>query len=479
MTPIWARAADVLSVILGAAGLSVLVFGGFRIRLAGTIVTAHSGFRLLLAAVLVATVRHYYHRVPSLAARVASDVRRWWAAESVQAIVPSFVGSRLGVFVVGYLAVITLGYPTRIPFRVSDNEIVNLPARWDAGWYLGIARDGYNYDRRSAHQQNVAFFPMFPMTTSVVGIFTGGHVDEGNTRYANPARMVWTGVFLNLAALGAALGYLYRLVRGFANRAAALATVQIALAYPVAFIFNGMYTEGLFLLASIATFYHFGRGQLAAAAFWGLVGGLTRPNGFILAAPLAAIALARSSPFPALGRVLDRLGDDARPRRPIAEIAASLAPVAGMLLFSAFLYSRWGDALLWAKLHAAWGRTYAGLEHARGPVDTMVELGVYQYTTLAGMEVLHVLFFLMAVGLAIPIAWRLGVAYTALHLLTVIPPLLAGGWLSMARVTVGLFPMFVYLGMTLPPAQRVAVLYAFAMLQGLGTALFFTWRPFY
>jgi hypothetical protein len=95
------------------------------------------------------------------------------------------------------------------------------------------------------------------------------------------------------------------------------------------------------------------------------------------------------------------------------------------------------------------------------------------------MEVLHVLFFLVAVGLAIPIAWRLGLAYTALHLLTVIPPLLAGGWLSMARLTVALFPIYVYLGVTLSPAQRLAVLYIFLMLQGLGAALFFTWRPFY
>jgi hypothetical protein len=479
VTPLWLRAADVLTVLLGAGGLSILAFGGFRIRLAGTVITAHSGVRLLLAAVLVAAIRHYITRVPSLPARVVADLRRLWTAESVRAIFPSFVGSRLSVFVVAYLSVITLGYPTRIPFRVSDNEMVNLTARWDAGWYLGIARDGYSYDRRSTNQQNVAFFPMFPMTTSIVGIFTGGHVDEGNVRYANPARMVWTGVFLNLVALGAALGYLYRLVRAFANRDAAQAAVQLALAYPVAFVFNGMYTEGLFLLASIATFYHFGRGQLGASAVWGIIGGLTRPNGFILAAPLFAIAVARWSRLPQVAKIMDRLGDDTRPRRPLTELAVSAAPVAGMLLFSAFLYSRWGDPFLWAKLHAAWGRTYRGLEHARGPVDTMMELGVYQYTALAGMEVLHVLFFLVAVGLAIPIAWRLGLAYTALHLLTVIPPLLAGGWLSMARLTVALFPIYVYLGVTLSPAQRVAVLYIFLMLQGLGAALFFTWRPFY
>ena len=92
---------------------------------------------------------------------------------------------------------------------------------------------------------------------------------------------------------------------------------------------------------------------------------------------------------------------------------------------------------------------------------------------------LHVLFFLLTVVLAIPIAWRVGVAYSALMLLTVIPPLLAGGWLSMARVTVVLFPIYVYLAVALPPAHRGPLVLAFAVLQGLGTALFFTWRPFF
>ena len=205
--PFSVRVADVLTVLLCAAAVSVVLFGGFRFRVAAVILTVHSAFRLLLLAALLSAIRHYFRRTPSLLSRVSDGLRRFWRSESFRAISPSFAWSRAAVFMVAYLSVITIGYPTKILFRVSNNEMVNLPARWDAGWYLGIAREGYRYDPLSKHQQNVAFFPMYPMTTSVLGIFLGGHVDEGEARFSSPARMVWAGVLLNLAALAAALGY--------------------------------------------------------------------------------------------------------------------------------------------------------------------------------------------------------------------------------------------------------------------------------
>ena len=39
--------------------------------------------------------------------------------------------------------VVLIGFPDKSPpFRVSRNEAVNLPVRWDAGWYLQIVTDG-------------------------------------------------------------------------------------------------------------------------------------------------------------------------------------------------------------------------------------------------------------------------------------------------------------------------------------------------
>jgi hypothetical protein len=476
----WVRAADGLTLLLLAAAGSILLFGGFRVRFGPTVITAHSAVRLVLTALALAGLRHAFQRAPSLPARLAGGVARLWRSEPFRAVAPVVVWSRAAVFLTAYLAVIALGFPTEIPSRVSANEAANLPARWDAGWYLGIASSGYRYDRLFKGQQNVAFFPAFPLATRTAGIFLGGTSDDIVRRYSNPLRMTWAGVAVNLAAFAGALAFLFRMVRAFAGEASAAAAVQLAVAYPLAFVFNAPYSEGLFLLSSIAAFHHLGRGEPARAAAWGFAAGLSRPNGFVLTGPLLLIALCRFAPFRRFGPVIDRMHPAVPGRGGVAGgVAAALAPAAGMLAFSAYLYTEWGDPFLWAKLHAAWGRTYHGLDPAFAPLESVVQNGLYAYTSAAGMEVLHVLFFLLAMGLAVPIAWRLGAAYSVLIAAILVPPLLAGGWLSMGRMTVVLFPLYVYLGTALAPRHRIPVLVTFAMLQGLCASLFFTWRPFY
>ena len=478
--PLWARVVDVLVIIIAAAGVSVIVFGGFRVPLFGSHLTAHEPFRPLGAALVLFVVRHVVHRTPSLGARIASGVRVFVRAESVRSIAPVFLWSRVAVLLVAILSVSTFGFPGPVPFRVAKSELANLPARWDAGWYMGIARGGYEYDRRARRQQNVVFFPAYPLLMRTAGIFVGGHIDDRRaveTRFTN---LLWGGVLVNLAALAAALGYLYRMVRGYADRDVAVTAVSLALAYPTAFVYNAPYTEGLFLLGSLATFYHFGRQHFVSAALWGTVIGLSRPNGFILAGPLVAIALARSGPFPTLAPWLDRLntrGD--MPRHLWRDLAVALTPFLGLVLYCGYLYWTWGDAFLWARLQGAWGRAYEGLGPALQPMTGVAEYGVAGYLSRSGYELLNVLPFVLAAAISVPIAWRLGLAYSMLILLTLTPPLLAGGWLSMARLTVTLFPIYIFLALTIPAQHRTGVIVLFAVLQGLGTSLFYTWRPFY
>ena len=69
-----------------------------------------------------------------------------------------------------------IGYPPGAPpWRGSDSELLNLPLRWDAGWYLQIAENGYSYSPRAGAeaQQNIVFFPAYPMATRVVGLLLG------------------------------------------------------------------------------------------------------------------------------------------------------------------------------------------------------------------------------------------------------------------------------------------------------------------
>ncbi len=101
-------------------------------------------------------------------------------------------------------------------------------------------------------------------------------------------------------------------------------------AYPFAVFFSAPYTESLFLLGAVAAVYHFRRASGLQAAAWGLLVGLTRPNGCFLSIVLALPIV--ESPL-ALG-VSDV---------PISQIAKSVlsaaAPGIGMLLYSAYVHS--------------------------------------------------------------------------------------------------------------------------------------------
>ena len=41
---------------------------------------------------------------------------------------------------------LTVGFAGgRAPLRYFNNELLNLPVRWDASWYLEIANQGYRF----------------------------------------------------------------------------------------------------------------------------------------------------------------------------------------------------------------------------------------------------------------------------------------------------------------------------------------------
>ena len=167
----------------------------------------------------------------------------------------AFVGTRPAILLVGYLAVFTVGYREGgAPWKlVEDNEFLNLQARWDVGWYLGVAIDGYSYvPNRPLDQQNIVFFPAYPLLMRVAGRLLGG----ASTAFA------LGGTLISLAAFFGALVYLYRLAREMlGDDGEASAAVWLLATFPFALFFSAVYTESLFLLGAVGAFYHFRHGE--------------------------------------------------------------------------------------------------------------------------------------------------------------------------------------------------------------------------
>jgi hypothetical protein len=86
---------------------------------------------------------------------------------------------------------------------------------------------------------------------------------------------------------------------------------------------------------------------------------------------------------------------------------------------------------------------------------------------------------LFVLASAWPVARRFGIAYAVFILVNILPPLATGGLLSAGRFSSVLFPAFFWLAAVVPPRQSGGWIAAFAALQALNGALFYTWRPLY
>ncbi|MBM3773302.1 MAG: hypothetical protein FJW27_18830 [Acidimicrobiia bacterium] len=168
------------------------------------------------------------------------------------------------------------------------------------------------------------------------------------------------GALVSLLAFAGALVYLFRFTREVlgGDRVAQTATWLLA-TYPFALWYGVPYTESLFLLEAVGAFYHFRRDEYAKAGAWGLLVGLTRPNGCFLSIPLAVMAVAPWFPGWLRGGPPAESPDSPvsgghRPAAALAHrLAAAALPGVGVLLYSAYVWQLTGNPLSWAEGHVA------------------------------------------------------------------------------------------------------------------------------
>ncbi len=466
-TPRWVRAIDVLCVVLVVLSAVVAMSGGFRVRLGGWRIAVTSPYWTLLWALAIGVVRHFaapaapvYHDLPR-------RLSKWWREPGVHTAAIAVAGTRPAILFVGYMAVLVFGYPPgpAPPVQVAD-ELVNLQARWDANWYLGIVTEGYHFiPNQPGLQQSIAFFPAYPMLVRTVGRVLGGRL----TSYIAAATLVSFVTFFG------ALVYLYGLARDTLGEDEARFALWAAATYPFALFYSAIYVEPLFLLGLTATFYHFTQARFGRAALWGVLVGLTKTNGFLLSIPLALLAITGTPAY------RDRAGRLDRGRwKLVPAMAAAAMPGVGMLIFSAFVWQVSGDPLGWLRAHGAWGREYQGLVTLVGDrVNIIANAGVEGYVASLPHDLINALGVLFVLAAVWPVARTLGVAYAVFILVFILPPLAAGGLISAGRFSAVLFPAFIWLAGVVPARHRPAWLASFAAFQALNAAMFYTWRPLY
>jgi hypothetical protein len=458
--PRWVRAIDRLCLALIALAVVVSMSGGFRQRIGAWRIAVTSPYPLLLWAFALGLVRHVAAPATPIYRDLPRRIAAWWRKPEVHTAAIVVVGTRPAILFVGYMAVLMFGYVGGAePPKQVNNELVNLQARWDANWYLGIATEGYDFAPNKPNlQQSIAFFPAYPILVRGVGRILGGHMPG----------YIGAGTLISVAAFFGALIYLYAMARDTLDEDDARYALWLTATYPFAIFFGAIYAESLLLLGLVATVYHFKHDQFGRAALWGVLVGLTKTNGFLLSIPLAILAA------PIL------YGKASGKSRAVKAVLAAATPGMGMLIYSAFVWRMTGDPLMWLKAHGAWGREYQGLAALVGDRAAIIaNAGVLGYVASLPHDVMNALGVVFVLAAAWPVARTLGLAEAVLILVFILPPLAAGGLISAGRFSSVLFPAFLWMAGAVPRPHRGAWLASFAAIQAFNAALFYTWRPLY
>lgn len=216
-------------------------------------------------------------------------------------------GARVGVSVIGFLN------------------------RWDAGWWILTARQGYPAVVPTAGgtvaKSTLAFFPLFP------GLIRA-------TTFLLPVSAATAGILVSVAAGAVSVVLIHRIALRLTTPLAARRAAVLFSFFPGAMVLSMPYSEGVMIALCAACLLALMEERWTAAGLWGLLATASRAS---------ALAVVPACLWHAV-RAARRDGS----WRPLA--APALAPI-GALAFVGFLWARTGDAV--ALLHAekAWGTT--------------------------------------------------------------------------------------------------------------------------
>jgi len=334
-------------------------------------------------------------------------------------------------------------------------------ARHDSGWYVEIARHGYDArDAVAGGRSNIAFAPVYPLLMRYVGRELG----------RSPGDTYLAGIVISWAAFVAAMVALYYLAAldlppDRARRAALLTAI-----FPFAFFFGAVYTESTFLLFTVLSFYGFRTRRWALGGICGAIAGATRLTGILMWPALAWTAWRAAAPT-----ARDRL----------AAAAALGLSTLGLAAYCWYVYGQTGNALLWATAITRWGNGYhPGGAPWSAPLGLIRALVTHPYVflTSAPMAVYDTLYGVTALLFvaAIPFVWRsLGGAYALFMALNLYVALSSGEFEGLGRYCSVLFPCFIWLASVRSPTVTTALVVLFAMFYTLGLAMFVTARPLF
>lgn len=272
-------------------------------------------------------------------------------------------------------------------------------ANWDGQHFLHIAQFGYYY------LSAFAFFPLFPSFIKI-GSFLLGYVVSGLI-------INWVSTFLGLF-------FLYKLLRQDVKHNQAISILVLFLSYCFSFFYLTFYSESLFLLFSVLSFYCYKQKKIKLTLLFETLAVLTRFSGV---AVIAAIWLD---------------GFLKKKNRIIL-----LFPIVGLVGFMLFAYFQTGNFWQIFESEENWGRFMTF------PFSMIFNL--IRIVSAEGIGFQNYYFFGLLVGLVILLVMTfrahkyLSTLYWSYLLFSIAIPLSTSTLMSLPRFLIVLFPLFIAL----------------------------------
>lgn len=302
---------------------------------------------------------------------------------------------------------------------------IDMWIRWDAGWYQGIATEGYYFS--TSHQSSAAYFPLYPLAIRAL-------VRMG----ANP---FLAGMALTVVCGLIAVCLFWLWAQGLSGLAAAKGATRLLLLWPFAFfLYGAVYSDALYVALAVGAFLCLERRAIWAATFLGALATATRPvaPALVLGLVLRNIELAKREE-----------------RRLLPRDFAPALSILGLVAFMVFLGERFGDPLAFVKAQSGW--------HQEPGLATLFKLPFFERVMAArsygdfGLPLLHAALAVAFLGLAVPTRRLLGNSYAAYIALVIGMPLLSSrNFIGLGRYCLAAFPCFLTLSMMLKDHPRAA-----------------------
>ncbi len=245
------------------------------------------------------------------------DVRRANPSAGVQSDLPGFFHS----YAEGFRDLKRFGTQPMIFVSVGGSEAWLRPfVHWDAIWWLSIAEVGYVADPQLKAEQNIVFYPLFPLCIRAI--------NKLGVPLVLASLLIVNGLMLLATCL------LYRLVVQRSGIAAARWTLAFWLTFPSALFGVVPYSEALLAVLSVLAMQALLEQKYISSGLWCGLAAAIKNQGVIIGGALIVPFLTG----PRRGRAL------------IGMVCSGL----GLLAYMGFLYHQYGDPFLFVTIQKAW-----------------------------------------------------------------------------------------------------------------------------